>query len=91
MTTAFISHPLFLQHKMADNHPEQPDRLKEIQYQLEASGLQNKLTFYTAPKASFEQIKQVHDSSYVDHLIKKSPLQDGLEQNEEVKTLLLLL
>ncbi len=75
MTTAFINHPLFLQHKMAEGHPEQPDRLVSIQKQLVASGLEKKLHYYTAPKASIEQIKQVHDSSYVDLLLKKSPLQ----------------
>jgi len=77
MTTAFINHPLFLQHKMAEGHPEQPDRLLSIQQQLVASGLDKKLHYYTAPKASIEQIKQVHTANYVDHLLKKSP-QQGL-------------
>ncbi len=77
MTTAFITHPSCLLHKMAEHHPEQPERITAIQKQLVLSELDQQLQYYTAPKASIEQLKSVHEASYVDLIFKKSP-KEGL-------------
>ena len=52
MTTAYLSHPLFLQHEMGEYHPECPARLQAIEKHLVATGYLEQLHSYSAPRAS---------------------------------------
>jgi acetoin utilization deacetylase AcuC-like enzyme len=73
MTTAYLSHPLFLQHEMGSYHPECPERLTAIEQALEASGYLSRLQQNTAPRAEREVILRVHQSEYLKTLDSASP------------------
>lgn len=65
MTTAFISHPDCALHEMGSYHPERPERLKVIERQLNAGELAGHLARYSAPLATFDQLKRVHGPEYL--------------------------
>jgi acetoin utilization deacetylase AcuC-like enzyme len=73
MATAYLSHPLFLQHEMGAHHPESPERLMVIEQQLIARGLYDRLLHQCAPAASREAILQVHHPDYLQALEQASP------------------
>ena len=77
MTVAVISHPDCLLHDMGVLHPESPARLRAISDQLRAAGLDAVLSHYMAPAATREQLRRVHDPSYVDCIFQSAP-QHGL-------------
>ncbi len=65
MSTAFISHPLCLEHETGEHHPEAPARLQAIQDRLIARRLFDFLLDRDAPEATREQLQRVHDDSYL--------------------------
>jgi acetoin utilization deacetylase AcuC-like enzyme len=73
MAIAFISHPDCILHEMGAGHPECPQRLHAIQDQLLASGMELALRHHEAPMASHEQLCQVHDPAYVEHIFQSAP------------------
>lgn len=73
MTVYFISHSDCALHEMGAHHPESPARLSAIQDQLISSGLDLLLHHDYAPLATREQLRQVHDSEYIDQVFLKSP------------------
>lgn len=75
MTTAYLSHPLFLQHEMGEYHPECPARLQAIEQQLIASGIYQQLHHHRAPPASREAVLQVHHPDYLSTLERVTPTQ----------------
>jgi acetoin utilization deacetylase AcuC-like enzyme len=79
MSTAYITHPLFLQHEMGAHHPERPARLHAIEDRLIASGLFDLLRHYRAPRAGREALLRVHTADYLDELAQRSP-QQGYRQ-----------
>ena len=73
VTTAFITHPSFLQHDMGAYHPECPDRLRAIGDRLIAAGLDVYLSPYEAPAATQEQLLRAHSAAYLAELEAASP------------------
>ena len=58
---------------MGSHHPESPDRLTAIEDHLLATGLIQHLVSVVAPMASREQLRRVHDDSYIDSIESASP------------------
>ncbi|MDP2230173.1 histone deacetylase family protein [Methylotenera sp.] len=79
MDTAYISHSSCLKHNMGVSHPERPERMQAIEYQLKASGLLSILSRHEAPKASKEQLARVHSNNYIEWIFSQSPT-SGLVQ-----------
>ena len=75
MTLAFISHPDCLLHENSPGHPESPQRLRAIQDQLLATGLDQALRHYDAPLATTEQLVRAHDPAYVQAIFAAAPEQ----------------
>ncbi len=73
MPTAYLSHPVFLQHEMGAHHPERPARLHAIEDRLIADGLIDLLRHYRAPRAVREAILRVHQADYLDSLERQAP------------------
>ncbi len=73
MSTAYLSHPLFLQHEMGKHHPESPARLQAIERQLVTDGLYDRLRHYVAPAAERSAILGVHSNDYLQSLELASP------------------
>ena len=73
MTTAFITHSDCLLHEIDESHPECPARLIAIQDQIIASGLDNVLEYFDAPLATHEQLRRVHDETYIKAIFQHAP------------------
>jgi len=76
MTIGFISHPDCVLHEMGDTHPESPARLKAIEEQVIADGLDKLLHYYEAPLVTREQLCQAHDTDYVNQIFSLVPTTD---------------
>lgn len=68
MQTAYITHPLCLEHEVGDQHPECPARIAMIEKQLIADGLMDLLSRYEALPATNEQLLRAHDEGYIDSI-----------------------
>lgn len=68
MQTAYITHPLCLEHEVGDQHPECPARIAVIEKQLIADGLMDFLSRYEAPPATNEQLLRAHEEGYIDSI-----------------------
>jgi acetoin utilization deacetylase AcuC-like enzyme len=79
MSTAYITHPVFLQHEMGAHHPECPARLHAIEDRLIAGGLFGLLRHYRAPRAAREALLRVHTADYLDELARRSPQQGHVQ------------
>jgi acetoin utilization deacetylase AcuC-like enzyme len=75
MTTAYITHADCLRHEMGVGHPESPDRLRAVNEHMGTSGLLEGLLCLEAPLANAEDLKRVHDSTYVDLIFENAPSQ----------------
>ena len=73
MTIAFLSHADCLLHDVSATHPECPARLRAIEDQLIASGLNNYLQHVEAPFASRTQLERVHAPDYISELERAAP------------------
>ena len=73
MTTAYISHPLFFEHRSSGNHPECPERLTAIEEQLRSDKLFDLLQHYKAPRASHSEVSRVHTERLISELEHTSP------------------
>jgi acetoin utilization deacetylase AcuC-like enzyme len=73
MTTAYITHSDCLRHEMGPGHPESPDRLTAVNEHMRSSGVLEKLRCLEAPLANADDLKRVHDSSYVDLIFQHAP------------------
>src|SRR3954469_18581522 len=73
VTTAFITHPDCLLHDMGAMHPECPSRLRAIDDQLIASGLDTFLKRSEAPLANDEQLARVHTADHIERVRAASP------------------
>ncbi|MCE5294988.1 MAG: histone deacetylase [Chlamydiales bacterium] len=65
---ALVSHPSFLDHGYPE-HPENAGRLKAIFEHLESSPLKKFLDTSISRKASIEELAQVHDLAYINHVL----------------------
>jgi len=75
LDTALIEHPDCLLHDMGAHHPECPARLRAVDDRLIAAGLIGYLLHEDAPRVAREHLERVHDPSYIDAIIAKSPRQ----------------
>src|SRR3954453_12003523 len=73
MAVAFVTHPHCLLHKMGDDHPERPARLRAIEDALHERGLHDLLVHHEAPRATIEQLARVHPRAYIEALAARSP------------------
>ncbi len=58
--TAYITHPVCLQHNMGVGHPECPERLIAIRDQLMAAQIYDSLHEVEAPEVTEQQLARVH-------------------------------
>jgi acetoin utilization deacetylase AcuC-like enzyme len=65
MATGYFSHPDCLSHDMGAGHPECPQRLRAIDDQLRASGLDALMVTPEVPLASNADLALAHDLNYV--------------------------
>lgn len=63
--TAFVFHPVFLEHNPGRGHPESARRLSAVVQRLEERGLLDRALRLTPEPAPIEAITRVHDASYV--------------------------
>lgn len=73
MTVAIILHPQCIEHGAGIAHPENGLRLSSIHDALIENNLAPLLHFYEAPKASRDQLGNVHSLEYVDSIFKAAP------------------
>lgn len=75
MKTAYISHPLCLQHDPGEGHPETANRIGAIEDRLIATGLFDLLRHFEAPEISREQLLRVHSPGHLEMLQALAPRQ----------------
>lgn len=63
--TGLVYHPIYLEHD-TDGHPERKERLTTALKKIEASGLD--LEFITPRPATFEEVRAIHSSGYIDQV-----------------------
>ena len=73
MKTAYISHPLCLEHDTGVGHPESSRRLSAINDRLIAAHLFDFLKHIDAPEVSIEQLERVHQRFYIDQVLNSAP------------------
>ena len=79
MSTAYLSHPLFLQHEMGESHPECPARLQAIAQQLTVTGCFEQLHHHSAPPAGREAVLRAHHADYLQTMERTAPSQGYLQ------------
>lgn len=75
--TGIVYHEDYLKHD-TDDHPESKNRLIAIMGLLEESGALEKLTYIHPKKATIDQVKYVHSTSYIKEL--QSICQKGIDR-----------
>ncbi|MBI3188060.1 MAG: histone deacetylase family protein [Gammaproteobacteria bacterium] len=73
MSIALITHAACELHDMGRGHPECAERLRAIEQQLKASGVDKLVTRYEAPTVTREQLLRVHTEDYVQSVFDASP------------------
>ncbi|MDO1509357.1 MULTISPECIES: histone deacetylase family protein [unclassified Neisseria] len=71
--TAWISHPLFLQHEPGVHHPEAPERIRAIEVELRKQGIWNRLQKMEAEEVTDKQLALVHPRKYLRFLESMQP------------------
>lgn len=77
MTTALITHPVYLKHDMKFGHPECPERLYAVQKELAATETLPHLQLHEAPLVTDNQLARVHAKGYIQEIKSAAP-QQGL-------------
>jgi len=77
MATGYFSHPDCLSHEMGAGHPECPQRIRAIEDQLRAQGLDALMQHEEVPMVAQSDLALAHDLIYV------LTLDDSLQQLEE--------
>lgn len=75
MGTTIITHPDFLLHDTGPGHPERPERIATVWQVLDRDEFRD-LPRRTAPEATVEQLRWVHEPAYVDAVLDAVP-EDG--------------
>jgi acetoin utilization deacetylase AcuC-like enzyme len=75
LKTAYISHPLCLQHDPGEGHPETASRIGAVEDRLIATGLFDLLRHFEAPEIGREQLLRVHSPGYLEMLQALAPRQ----------------
>ncbi|MBF0803414.1 MULTISPECIES: histone deacetylase family protein [unclassified Neisseria] len=71
--TAWISHPLFLQHEPDTGHPESPKRIAAIEAELERQGIRSVMQAVQASEVADKQLALVHPRKYLRFLESVQP------------------
>ncbi|UOO82871.1 histone deacetylase family protein [Uruburuella testudinis] len=71
--TAWISHPIFLQHEPGNGHPEAAGRITAIETELQQQSIWPRLRGVQAEEASDKQLALVHASRYLNFLESMRP------------------
>ncbi len=72
--TAYITHPSYLNHRIAADHPESPKRLEAIEQVLQASALLDELMIVRdPPKVSHEALLRAHCADHIAHIHAQAP------------------
>lgn len=71
--SAYITHPIYLQHDNGAGHPESPQRLIAIEERLQQMGLLSRFTQYQAPLVTNAQLERVHDKKYLQEIEADAP------------------
>ncbi len=72
MKTLILTHESCLQHDTGAGHPESPARLQAVLDRLRQPDFAG-LEWRQAPRATLEQIKRLHDPTYVDQVLASIP------------------
>lgn len=75
MTTAYVYHPLYLEHKLS-GHPERPDRLRRVMETLEREKLLDQLIALDPTVATEAEIELAHVASHV-HRVRELARRGG--------------
>ena len=73
MASGFYTHPDCIRHDMGPGHPECPERLRAIDDQLAASGLDGLIERVVAAPAGVDALTRVHAADYVERLRRAAP------------------
>ncbi|MFA5939813.1 MAG: histone deacetylase family protein [Sinimarinibacterium sp.] len=76
LPVAWITHPLCRRHRIADEHPESPQRLAAIEDRLLAAGLFGFMRQHEAPEATVDQLQRVHTPAHVQHMLAHRDIGD---------------
>jgi acetoin utilization deacetylase AcuC-like enzyme len=72
MTTHLYTHSSCVEHDPGEHHPESPDRLRAVLGALDAETF-SLLERHEAPKAETADLERIHESFYVEALLKNVP------------------
>jgi acetoin utilization deacetylase AcuC-like enzyme len=88
MTTALIYDPIFLEHITPEDHPEQPDRLRETLNILRGlNWMEREGLVHLAPRAAtIEELALIHTPEYIGRVQRASERAARLEQERGRKT-----
>jgi acetoin utilization deacetylase AcuC-like enzyme len=70
--TAFVYHPIYLEHQTGSGHPECPERLTAILQEMEKAGLKEALVNLTPAKCQREHIAAVHTDDLIESIERLS-------------------
>lgn len=71
--SAWVSHPIFLQHEPGSSHPESPQRLAAIEAELQAQQIWPRFKYIEAEEAADKQLALVHPTKYLNFLESVQP------------------
>lgn len=74
MTTAYVTHPLYIDHDFP-GHPEHAGRIKAVWRELESSGITPRLLKLTPDEISDAQVLSVHTEGYL-NILNMLPIQE---------------
>ncbi|KAA3609986.1 MAG: histone deacetylase [Calditrichaeota bacterium] len=74
-TIGYISDPIFLEHNPGEFHPERADRLRAIESHLKKSGIWTRLSHFSPPPATKNQLCLAHNKNLVEYNLA----QNGIE------------
>ncbi|SIR09449.1 Acetoin utilization deacetylase AcuC [Rhizobium sp. RU20A] len=80
MTTVLYEHPVFLEHKVPEGHPERPDRLKALNLALEHQRFA-RLTRKQAPQANEDYVLLAHPEEHLRAVMRVIP-EEGINHFE---------
>lgn len=83
MSLTIFSHVDCEEHNMGAGHPEQPNRVRQIESLRRALAKSSQVQFLDAPLIDIEQLKRTHTTEYIDDLVARDArLQSRLATGE---------
>ena len=73
-TTAIITDPIFLEHHIAPDHPESPDRIEYVQKTLSECDLSKNTKKINSSANISEWIKTIHTTEHIESIKHSSPI-----------------